>query len=105
MSDRFLAVTLALFLALPLCLSLDGDLFGRNAERTAHRQVEELLQADITKQTPVKTGQLVERGDGKDGATARQLPVLALGAMQQQAADVNEPSIQSSPSAAFGNGH
>lgn len=28
MSDRFLAITLALVLALPLCLSLDGDLFG-----------------------------------------------------------------------------
>lgn len=95
MSDRLLAVTLALCLALPLCLSLDGDLFGRNAERTAHRQVEELLGANLVIETAVERGQLTERAGEEDRTADRQGPVRKQGAMPPQAAAPSSPNLQS----------
>ncbi|WP_422367691.1 hypothetical protein [Pelagibius sp.] len=100
MSDRLLAVTLALCLALPLCLSLDGDLFGgdligRNAERTAHRQVEELLGVNLVIEAAVERDRFTERAGEEDRTADRQGPVSKQGAMPPQAAALSGPNLQS----------
>ena len=82
MSDRFLAITLALLLALPLCLSLDGDLFESREAQDAAVPVESLLADPEPAAVEDQLLQDVAR------EAARRFSARALEAMRQQAREL-----------------
>ena len=85
MSDRFLAITLALVLALPLCLSLDGDLFDSRQQPDPAAQAESLLAAPLP-ETPPDDDQLLQEVARE---AARRFSHQALEAMQQQVRELD----------------
>lgn len=84
MSDRLLAITLALILALPLFVSLDGDLFDPRRQPGPAVETEALLQA------PAPAGLLESPAPDTAALTARareaarRLSIQALEAMDKQ---------------------
>ncbi len=84
MSDRFLAIILALLLALPLCLSLDGDLFESRQAPDPAAPAESLLAAPVPEPAAVEDQLLQDVAR----EAARRFSARALEAMRQQAREL-----------------
>ncbi len=84
MSDHLLAVTLALCLALPLCLSLDSDLFA-NREKVHRSQP-----VQITQMEPLSAvSSSIEAVNRQEQEAGRRFSILAVEVMEQKAGSLD----------------